>query len=128
MDVGAGTWARIGARHPGVRLAVLLGSRATGEHRQTSDWDIGVLLDDGADLFALRANIVQSLGTDAVDLVDLRAASAVLRRDAAVGGRVLLEREDGAFAGFQVAAAGFWCDVEPVLREAQRDVLRVFAG
>ncbi len=65
--------------------------------------------------------------TYALELVDLAAASAVLRRDAAVMGRPLFERDAGAFVDFQVAAASFWCDVEPVLREAHADVLRAVA-
>lgn len=128
MDVATSTWQEVADRHPAVRLLVLLGSRATGEAHEGSDWDVGVLGDGGLDLPSLRADVVDRLGTDLVDLVDLRAASAVLRRDAAMTGRVLVERDDGAFVDFQVEAAGFWCDVEPVVREAHADVLRAVMG
>lgn len=111
------------ARHDGLHLLVLLGSRARGDDRIGSDWDLAFLGDD-VDQLALRADLVDTLGTDAVDLVALRHASAVLRRDAAVEGQVLAERHDGVFTAFQVEAATFWADVEPVVREAHADVVR----
>ena len=40
---------------PGVAGVVLGGSRARGEHRPESDWDLGVYYRDGLDLDALRA-------------------------------------------------------------------------
>ena len=127
VDVRADLWERLGARHPGPELLVLLGSRAVGREHSRSDRDLGVLGDEGLDLLAVRADVVEALGTDAVDVVDLRRASAVLRRDAAVVGRPLIERGE-AFVTFQIDAIGFWCDVEPVLVEAERDVLRALAG
>ncbi len=126
MEVTQGQWAALAARHPALHLLVLLGSRATGHEHPGSDWDLGAWGDRGLDLLSLRADTVQLLGTDAVDLIDLHTASAVLRRDAAVTGRTLVDR-DGAFPTFQIEAISFWCDVEPVLREAHADVLRALA-
>jgi hypothetical protein len=63
------------------------------------------------------------LGTDAVDLVDLAATSALLRFRAARDGAVLLERRDGAFLDFHLEAVRYWCDAGPVIRAAQADVL-----
>jgi len=114
------------ARHDGLDLLVLLGSRARGEARPDSDWDLG-FLGDGVDHLTLRADLVEALGTDAVDLVPLGRASAVLRRDAALHGTVLAERVRGGFGAFQVEAATFWADVEPVVREAHDDVMRALA-
>lgn len=112
------------ARHPGLLLLVLLGSRARGDARPGSDWDLAFLGDDTVDQLLLRADLADALATDAVDLVELGTASAVLRRDAAVDGRVLVQRQGGAFVAFQVEAATFWADVEPVVREAHADVVR----
>lgn len=122
------TWSEVAARHPGLRLLVLLGSRATGKARPDSDWDLGQLADPGLDLGTFVADLAQVLGTDDVDVVDLAQASAVFRRDAAADGRLLHERQPGTFLDFQVEAATFWCDVEPVLRGAARDVLRAARG
>jgi predicted nucleotidyltransferase len=111
-----------------LRLLVLIGSRATGSEHAGSDWDVGVLGDQGLDLPSVRADLVDRLGTDDVDLVDLSSASAVLRRDAAASGVALVEREPDGFVAFQTEVALFWCDIEPVLREAHADVLRAAAG
>jgi predicted nucleotidyltransferase len=104
-------------------VAVLHGSRARGGARPDADWDIGVLADGPPDLPALVAGLTAILDTDAVDVVDLRTASALLRFRAARDGVVLLERAAGAFEEFQIEAACFWCDAGPVIRAAQDDVL-----
>jgi predicted nucleotidyltransferase len=104
-------------------LAVLHGSRARGGARPDADWDIGVLADGPLDLPALTAVLATVLGTDAIDVVDLRMASALLRFRAAREGVVLFERTAGAFEEFQIEAARFWCDAGPVIRAAQDDVL-----
>lgn len=118
----------VAARHPRLRLLVLIGSRAAGTAHERSDWDFGALADSGLDLAALAADLAAAVGSDDVDVVDLSAASAVLRRDAAVAGRLLVERESGDLAAFQIQAVTYWADVEPVLREAHADVLRAVAG
>jgi len=104
-------------------LAVLHGSRARGEARPDADWDIGVLADEAPDLPVLVAGLSAVLRTDAVDVVDLRTASGLLRFRAARDAVVLLERPVGAFEEFQLEAVHFWCDAGPVIRAAQDDVL-----
>lgn len=128
MDDGTGRWGELAARHPDLVLLVLTGSRASGQDHPGSDWDFGVLGGPELDLLGLRADLVDAVGTDAVDVADLRRASAVLRRDAAVDGRPLVQREPGAFAAFQVEAVTYWADVEPVIREAHAAVLRAAAA
>ena len=114
--------------HADLRLLVLLGSRATGTAHARSDWDLGFLAGPGLDLGTLQSHLTAALASDAVDLVDLATASAVLRRDAASVGRPVLQREGGEFEAFQIEAATFWCDAGPVLRQAHADVLRALAG
>ena len=123
MDGATTALQRVAQRHPQVRLLVLLGSRARGDEHSASDWDLGVLADAGLDLPRLSSDVVLALGTEDVDVVDLATASAVLRRDAAAHGRPVFEREPGAFLDFSVEAALFWCDIEPVVREAHAAVL-----
>ena len=127
MEIAPARWAHLLEHHPGLALLALLGSRARGTAHAGSDWDLGYLADGPLDPLDLRADVVTTLGTDAVDLVPLASASAVLRRDAADHGRALVERRSGAFVDFQVEAATFWCDVEPVVRAAHADVLRAVA-
>jgi len=107
----------------GVQVLVLHGSRARGDGGADSDWDFGVLTDGTTDLAALATALTRLLGTDAVDLVDLRRASALLRYRTARDGVVLAEQREGAFREFQLEAVQFWCDAGPVIRAAQDDVL-----
>lgn len=113
---------------PGLHLLVLFGSRATGTFHTQSDWDLAYLGGPGLDVLDLAADAAAELGTDDVDLVELGRASAVLRRDVATHGRVLVEAEPEAFLAFRLEALRFWCDAEPVLRRAHADVLQAAAA
>lgn len=113
----------IGARHPGLRLLVLFGSRARGDARPESDWDLGYLGEAGLDPDALLLDLVDALGTDRVDLVDLVRAGAQVAFRAAAEGRVLYEAAPGVFGQFWFDAVSFWCDLEPILRTGYADVL-----
>jgi predicted nucleotidyltransferase len=114
-------WLRDAESAAAVRLAVLHGSRARGDGAPDADWDIGIVGD--VDIAALAADLTAVLGTDAVDLVELDHASALLRFRAARDGVPLLERPAGSFERFQLDAVHFWCDAGPVIRAAQDDVL-----
>ncbi len=108
---------------PGMRLLVLHGSRARGDAGTHSDWDFAYLACEETDIAALLTKLTMAVGTDAVDLVDLAGASALLRFRAARDGVVLFERPAGVFLDFQLDAVQFWCDAGPVIRAAQTDVL-----
>lgn len=118
----------VAERHPALELLVLLGSRARDDAHAGSDWDLGHLSGDALDVGTLVADLTSALGTDDVDLVDLRRASALLRRDTGAEGVLIAEHRPGAFLDFRVEVATYWCDIEPVLREAHEDVLRSVAG
>jgi predicted nucleotidyltransferase len=113
----------VAADLPGMRLLVLHGSHARDDAGPRSDWDFGYLADDRLDPAALHARLTVAVGTDAVDLVDLAGASALLRFRAARDGVPLFDRPAGGFEEFQLDAVRFWCDAGPVIRAAQVDVL-----
>lgn len=113
----------LAARQPGLRLLVLFGSRARGEATERSDWDLGYLADASFDPDRLLGDLLLGLGTDDVDLVDLAGAGALVRYRAARDGRLLYETPAGVFMRFSLEAVRFWCDVEPVLRHAYRELL-----
>jgi hypothetical protein len=110
------------ARQAGLRLLVLFGSRVLGHVHSQSDWDFGYLASTTLDEELLRERFTGILGTDLVDLVDLSKASALLRIQVAVEGTPLFE-DTGVFQAFQIDAASFWCDVEPVLRVVYGQIL-----
>jgi predicted nucleotidyltransferase len=112
------------AEHPATALLDLLllhGSRARGDGRPTSDWDLAYLGE--ADAATLTATLSHLVETDAVDVVDLARASGLLRFRAARDGIALVERRPEAFLQFRLEAISFWCDAGPVIRAAQNDVL-----
>lgn len=72
---------------------MLFGSRAQGNNRQNSDFDIAVLLDGKADKVLLW-NSAQTLAAQLlqdVDLIDLRDATTVLQKEIIVSGQWLIK-------------------------------------
>jgi predicted nucleotidyltransferase len=110
-------------QNAGVRLGVVFGSRARGDATAASDWDIGIVGDADLDHDALLADLVRSLGTDRIDLVDLEQAGALVRFRAARDGVAVFERGRDAFADFWHEAVDFWCDAGPVIRAGYEAVL-----
>lgn len=69
----------------------LFGSRATGDHSRVSDFDIAVLTTDdlSRELSLAREWLEESTIPFKVDVVDLRSASAAVRRRALTDGVLL---------------------------------------
>jgi predicted nucleotidyltransferase len=67
-----------------VSVGFLFGSRARGEAHEGSDVDVAVAFEDAAGTLdarlSLGADLALALGTDDVDVIDLRAASPALVR------------------------------------------------
>lgn len=108
---------------PGLDLLVLIGSRARGEARPQSDWDFAYLAQPGFDPAELVRRLSIALGSDRVDLVDLSKASALYRHRAAVDAR-LVTGSPALFDEFRITAATVYLDMEPVLTQAWREVLK----
>jgi len=110
--------AAVSARH-GVDWLALHGSRATGQSHVRSDWDFAFeALERPVDPLALRADLVDVLGTDNLDLSSARPSSALFRFRVARDGLLLHERAPGLWSKFRELAVRTWCDMEPVLRPA----------
>jgi predicted nucleotidyltransferase len=110
---------------PDLQLLVLFGSAVKGRTRAESDIDLGVFCDGPADLDALYLAVAPRLGTDRLDLIDLRRAGPLLAFEVARTGRLLFERHPRAFRQFQSLASRRYCDTEK-LRRAQRRAIHVF--
>jgi hypothetical protein len=102
---------------------MVFGSRARGEAGASSDWDLGYLAAGDVDVPAMLAAFVEILGTDRVDLVDLRRASGLLRYRAARDGLAIYEASTGAGDRFRLEAARFWCDAAPLIERGYDAVL-----
>src|SRR5262245_40507587 len=106
----------VASRTPGLDLLVLFGSRARRDEHARSDWDFGYLGSATLDIEALLAALVETVGNERIDLVDLARASGLLRYRAARDGFAIFELRPRTMEAFSLDAADFWCDVEPILR------------
>ena len=110
---------------PSVELVVLFGSVARGRSRPDSDLDVAVRCDGPADLDALYLLLAPRLAASRLDLVDLRRCGTLLAFQVARHGRLLYERDPGAFRSFQSLASRRYCDTDK-LRRAQRRSIHAF--
>jgi predicted nucleotidyltransferase len=94
---------------PNLKLLILFGSRARGEHRPDSDWDFAVLYEersaqkDISSLLKIYTLLEQALEIpeDKIDVIDLKECSPILAHYVARDGQLLYERETGIFEGFK---------------------------
>lgn len=93
-------------RHP-VRLAYLFGS-ATHAPDQCQDVDIAVLPDEGFSYTELYAELSLALGTDRLDLIDLRLAPPYLAAEIFFKGRCMLEKSEEDRARFEGGKRSEW--------------------
>jgi len=107
---------------PDLRLLVLFGSAARDGAESESDIDLAVQCDALADIDALYLAIAPRLGTDRLDLIDLRRAGPLLGMAVARTGRPLFEREPGAFRVFQSLASRRYCDTDKLRRAGRRAI------
>ena len=107
----------------GLDLLILFGSRARGDGGPGADWDFGYQADAPVDAPGLLAVLVGALGTDRIDLVDLRRAGGLLRFRAARDGLLVHESSADQFDRYRLAAAQFWCDNARILERGYDEVL-----
>lgn len=105
-------WSR---QHPDLKLLVLFGSRARGDHDPSSDWDLAFLSDPvvsadrppfwfpGSEILSTLSELA-SIPNDRIDLVDLSICSDILAHYVARDGQIIYERNPGEFALFQQKA------------------------
>lgn len=118
---------QVSAGHPGLSLVVLFGSRARADATERSDWDIGFLADERVEREGLLADLVATLRTEQIDLVDLARAGGLVRFRAARDGIAVFEATPDAFGRFWVETVSFWCDAGPVIRAGYDDLLAELA-
>ena len=110
---------------PDLELLVLFGSQASGRATRRSDVDVAISCAGPADLDAAYLALAPRIGSDRLDLVDLRRAGPLLAFQIARHGVLLFERRPGAFREFQSLASRRYCDTAK-LRRAQQRAIQVF--
>jgi uncharacterized protein len=120
---------------PYLKLLVLFGSRARGDHFPSSDWDFALLFNEdlrqqyepGGGWNCLRSwGILQqtlSLGDDEIDWVDLKDASELLAHAIARDGVVIYECEPGLFHKFRQDHLKSHAEMKQIRKEL-RDLVR----
>jgi predicted nucleotidyltransferase len=114
------------ARDPRVFAVYGFGSRARGVPGPESDVDVAVLLEHPLSLgdeLRLRAEVVEELRRDDVDLVVLNQAPPLLRWEVVSAGRRLFARDDEAADRFERRAA-MECFDTAYLRATQQRLAR----
>jgi len=115
-------------RRHGVRLCYLFGSLAAeARPRPPGDVDLGVLGGEQVDLWALRLDLGDALGTERLDVLDLGRASEVSRFEVLRTGRLLFKRDDATENAFELRTLAEYKDrAVPRRRRAQwrREALR----
>lgn len=109
---------------PAVAAVYLFGSAASGVEASGSDVDLAFLSARplaGEVRWELQERIAAAYGRD-VDLVDLRAASTVMRKEVVATGRVLLDADPTARALFEAVAFGAYARLNEERRGILEDV------
>jgi predicted nucleotidyltransferase len=117
---------RIVGALPDAQAVYVFGSVSRAAARRESDVDLAVLSPQRLDPVArwkLAEPLAAAVGRD-VDLIDLRAASAVLRVQVIGGGRLLSEPDPGARAVFEMYARSDYAR----LNEERRGILDAVRG
>ncbi|RKY04457.1 nucleotidyltransferase [Candidatus Poribacteria bacterium] len=96
----------------GVILAYLFGSLARGEEGE--DVDIALLSDSPA--YELRVPIMEHLGTERVDLIDLKTAPLDLKMRIVREGKLIYKRSDEDENRFEMDVIRKYLDFEPIMR------------
>jgi hypothetical protein len=109
----------------GVQLAYLFGSLSPahqGRGSEPNDVDLAVWSSDSP-VYRLRAPIVKCLGTERVDLVDLRRASPVLRFEILKTGHPLYVADEAFQQRYEMQTLRVYRDTQH-LRRQQKECLR----
>jgi uncharacterized protein len=119
------------AQGPRLRLALLFGSGAKGHLRSDSDLDVGIIPADSGmtlrDELALASLFSRATGRE-VDVVRLDSAPALVRWEVARNHIVLGADPPEALPRFVAAAALEHADLQPLLDDARKRVVRRLRG
>ncbi len=94
---------------PNLQMLILFGSRALGEHRPDSDWDLGISYDEAnrqthikeiSNDYLTSLSILSELfeiNRDLIDLIELDRCSPLTKYQVARDGKLIYEKNTGDF-------------------------------
>ncbi|PSB20198.1 nucleotidyltransferase domain-containing protein [Phormidesmis priestleyi ULC007] len=119
---------------PYLKLLVLFGSRARGDHFPSSDWDFALLFDEelrqqyepGGGWNCYRSwSVLQQLldlGDDEMDWIDLKNASDLLAHTIASEGKVIYEKTAGEFESFRQTSLKTTAELKKIYQEEREEL------
>lgn len=119
---------------PYLKLLVLFGSRARGDHFPSSDWDFALLFDEelrqqyepGGGWNCYRSwSVLQrilGLGDDEMDWIDLKNASDLLAHTIASEGKVIYEKTAGEFEAFRQTSLKTRAELKKIYQEEREEL------
>ena len=117
---------------PNLKLLILFGSRARGEHRLDSDWDLAISYDEAnrethikeiSNDYLTSLSILSELfeiNRDSIDLIELDRCSPLMKYQVARDGKLIYEKNTGDFLKFRVRAWKEYADTAK-FRKIQKD-------
>lgn len=117
---------------PNLKLLILFGSRARGEHRPDSDWDLAISHDETnrqthikeiSNDYLTSLSILSELfeiNRDLIDLIELDRCSPLMKYQVARDGKLIYEKNTGDFLKFRVCAWKEYADTAK-FRKIQKD-------
>lgn len=102
-----------------VLLCYIFGSYARG--REASDIDLAILLEN--DIYKIREKIEEVLGTQRLDIVDLKKASPLMKFNVLKNGILLYKKSVDIENNFELSVLREYRDTS-YLREKQREILK----
>ncbi|TRU28402.1 MAG: nucleotidyltransferase domain-containing protein [Microcystis aeruginosa Ma_MB_S_20031200_S102] len=117
---------------PNLKLLILFGSRARGEHRLDSDWDLAISYDETnrqtgikeiSNDYLTSLSILSELfeiNRDSIDLIELDRCSPLMKYQVARDGKLIYEKNTGDFLKFRVRAWKEYADTAK-FRKIQKD-------
>lgn len=109
----------------GLRFVLLFGSSTRGRMHRRSDIDLAFMFENPPEIIDLTSKVIRLLQTDAVDVVDLRRASPLLRFAAVKTGRLIYEKGPGLFNAFCSLAFRMYADTKK-LRDGRAEAIGHF--
>ena len=117
---------------PNLQMLILFGSRARGEHKPDSDWDLGISYDEAnrqthikeiSNDYLTSLSILSELfeiNRDLIDLIELDRCSPLTKYQVARDGKLIYEKNTGDFLKFRVRAWKEYADTAK-FRKIQKD-------
>ena len=117
---------------PNLQMLILFGSRARGEHKPDSDWDLAISYDEAnrqthikeiSNDYLTSLSILSELfeiNRDLIDLIELDRCSPLMKYQVARDGKLIYEKNTGDFLKFRVRAWKEYADTAK-FRKIQKD-------